>query len=277
MPDLTLALATAAAYPGLDPDSTLLLPAFAAIGVTATPRIWTDEDVDWTSYDAVVVRSVWDYFDRPDEFAAWVDRTGAEQPNFLNPPDVVRWNAHKSYLGDLGQRGVPVVDTVYVSEGETITVPFDGGAVAKPAVSGGSEGLRTVQGGETLTAETELLVQPLLDSIRTEGELSLLYAGGELSHAVRKVPAQGDIRSQPEFGSRVVAEPAPGEAQEVARTVLQAVGRELPYARVDLVRAADGTLRLIELEVIEPQLYLQWDETAPARFATAIADAARSA
>ncbi|HWT92370.1 MAG TPA: hypothetical protein VN238_05200 [Solirubrobacteraceae bacterium] len=276
MPDLTLALATSAELPRLDPDSNLLLPAFAAIGVEATPCVWTDERVDWAAYDALIVRSPWDYFDRPAEFAAWVDRASAQQPRFLNPPDVVRWNAHKSYLGELGERGVPVVDTVYVAEGETVTVPFDA-AVAKPAVAGGSQGLRQLRGGDTLTAETELLVQPLLNSIRTEGELSLLYAGGELSHAVRKTPAAGDIRSQPEFGSQVVPEPAPDEARKVARTVLDAVGHELAYARVDLVRAADGTLRLIELEVIEPQLYLAWDETSPARFATAIADAARSA
>lgn len=276
VPDLTLALATAAAYPQLDPDSALLPPAFAALGVTVEPRIWTDDDVDWAAYDAVVVRSVWDYFDRPEEFDAWVRRASAAQPRFLNPPDVVRWNADKAYLGELAGRGVPVVDTVHVPQGETIEVPFAAG-VAKPSVSGGSQGLRTVRGGETLTAETDLLVQPLLESIRTEGELSLLYAAGELSHAVRKTPAAGDIRSQPEFGSVVVAEAAPEEAQEVARAVLRAVGSELAYARVDLVRADDGTLRLIELEAIEPQLYLAWDDTSPARFASAIADAARSA
>lgn len=276
MNDLTLALATGAAWPELDPDSALLLPAFAALGVDARPCIWTDPDVEWGAYDAVVVRSPWDYFDRSDEFVAWVDRASAAAPRFLNPPDVVRWNAHKSYLGSLGDRGVPVVDTVYVREGERATVPFDA-AVVKPAVSGGSVGLRQAAGGEDVEAEVDLLIQPLLDAIRDEGELSLLYAAGELSHAVRKVPAQGDIRSQPEFGSRVVAEPAPGEAREVAQVVLDAVGQTLPYARVDLVRAGDGTLRLIELEVIEPQLYLAWDEASPARFASAIAAASRSA
>lgn len=276
MTDLTLALATGAEWPGLDTDSALLLPAFAALGVDARPCVWTDPDVDWASCDAVVVRSVWDYFDRSAEFLAWVERTAAAAPRFLNPADVVAWNAHKSYLGSLAERGVPVVDTVYVAQGERLTVPFDA-AVVKPAVSGGSEGLRQAAGGEEIEAEVDLLVQPLLDSIRDEGELSLLYAAGELSHAVRKVPARGDIRSQPEFGSHVAAEPASDEALEAGRLVLDAVGQELSYARVDLVRAADGTLRLIELEVIEPQLYLQWDEASPARFASAIAAASRSA
>jgi hypothetical protein len=94
---------------------------------------------------------------------------------------------------------------------------------------------------------------------------------------VRKVPAQGDIRSQPEFGSDVRLETASAEAVDAARVVLDAVGAELPYARVDLVRGDDGTLRLIELEVIEPQLYLRWDPASPARFATALAAVARSA
>jgi glutathione synthase/RimK-type ligase-like ATP-grasp enzyme len=155
-------------------------------------------------------------------------------------------------------------------------VPYDA-AVVKPAVSGASKGLRRATGGETVVADDDTMIQPLLASIADEGELSLLYAAGELSHTVRKVPAAGDIRSQPEFGSDVRLEPTPEEARDVARTVLDAVGRELPYARVDLVRAADGSLRLIELEVIEPQLYLRWDPWSPARFASAIAAVARSA
>ena len=237
--------------------------------------VWSDPGVDWTAFDAVVVRSTWDYFDRPDEFRAWVEQTAPRVP-LHNPADVLLWNAHKGYLRDLGERGVPVVDTTWVAAGETAEVPY-AEAVVKPAVSGGSQGLYRAQEGDRIDAEQDTLVQPLLASIADEGELSLLYAGGELSHTVRKVPAAGDIRSQPEFGSDVRLEDAPGEALEAARVVLDAVGRELPYARVDLVRAADGTLRLIELEVIEPQLYLRWDPASPARFASALAAVARPA
>jgi glutathione synthase/RimK-type ligase-like ATP-grasp enzyme len=269
-----LALVTSEELPELDPDSQLLPAALEAAGLDVRLPVWSDPDVDWTAFDVVVVRSTWDYFDRPAEFRAWVERVAPTVP-FFNPADVVLWNAHKGYLRDLGERGVPVVDTVWVAAGEQIAAPF-AEAVVKPAVSGGSQGLYRVRGGATVTAEEDTLVQPLLASIADEGELSLLYAGGELSHTVRKVPARGDIRSQPEFGSDVRLEDAPGEAVEVARTVLDAVGHELPYARVDLVRAGDGTLRLIELEVIEPQLYLRWDPGSPARFASALAGVARS-
>ena len=239
------------------------------------PCVWTDPDVDWAAYDAVVIRSTWDYFDRPAEFLAWVDRVGPLARRFVNPPDLVVWNAHKGYLRDLHERGVPVVDTQWINAGGVATVEHEA-RIVKPAVSGGAIGLRRVVAGERIEADVDLLVQPFLASIVDEGELSLLYAGGKLSHMVRKVPAPGDIRVQPEFGSVVTREDPSGEALEAAGAVLAAVGRELPYARVDLVRAADGTLRLIELEIIEPQLYLRWDEGSAARFASAIAAAARS-
>lgn len=270
-----LALATSEALPGLDPDSQYLLPAFAALGADVVPVVWTDPGVDWAAFDAVIVRSPWDYFVRETEFRLWIDRVAALVP-MVNPPPVLRWNAHKDYLRDLGERGVPVVDTLWLASGERAEVPW-AEAVVKPAVSGASRGLYRAAAGDAVVAETDLLVQPLLASIADEGELSLLYAAGELSHAVRKVPAAGDIRSQPEFGSRVVAVEATDEARAAGAAVLEAVEHELAYARVDLVRAADGTLRLIELEVIEPQLYLAWDPAAPARFASALAGAARSA
>ena len=186
---------------------------------------------------------------------------------------MVAWNTHKAYLRELAERGVPVVDTQWLAAGETVTVQEDE-AVVKPAVSGGSQGLRRLRAGEVVRAGEDLLVQPLLASIADEGELSLFYAAGAYSHTVRKVPARGDIRSQPEFGSEVAEEEPAEEALATARAVLDAIDEDLLYARVDLVRAADGTLRLIELEVIEPQLYLRWAPGAAERYAAAISAAA---
>ena len=222
-----------------------------------------------------MIRSTWDYFDRQDEFLAWVEHAGAQAQRFFNPPEIIAWNTHKAYLRELGERGVPVVDTQWVAAGETATVEHERGIV-KPAVSGGAEGLRRVVRGDVVHAEEDLLVQPFLASIVDEGELSLFYAAGAFSHMVRKVPASGDIRVQPEFGSTVaLEEPAP-EAFEAAQAVLDAIDHELLYARVDLVRAADGTLRLIELEIIEPQLYLRWAPGSAERYAAAISAAARA-
>jgi hypothetical protein len=256
-----IALATAQHLPALDPDSEVLL----SLLDDARAVVWSDPDVDWAGFDAVIVRSTWDYFEREDEFLAWIDRVEPLVP-LLNPAPVLRWNAHKTYLSDLAEKGVPTVETLWVPAGESIEVPFDR-AVVKPAVSGGALGLYEAARADTVHAERDMLVQPLLEAIATEGELSLLYAEGDFSHCVRKVPQPGDIRSQPIYGSDVRLEEASAEAIAVADAVLGQIDDDLLYARVDLVRGNDGGLQLIELEVIEPQLYLAWDEDAPARFA----------
>ena len=164
---------------------------------------------------------------------------------------------------------MPTVETLWLRAGDEADVPF-AEAVVKPAVSGAAKGLFRARRGQRVVAETDLLVQPLVDSITTEGELSLFYAAGAFSHMVRKVPKAGDIRVQPEYGSTVTLERPAGEATDAAEDVLAHVEHDLAYARVDLVRADDGRLSLIELEVIEPNLYLAWDPEAPARFADAL-------
>ncbi|HEV2813202.1 MAG TPA: hypothetical protein VGW10_08130 [Solirubrobacteraceae bacterium] len=261
---MRVAAATSARFPDLDADSIPLLAALADRGVDARPAVWSDPDVDWESFDAVLIRSTWDYDERLDEFLAWV--ASVPVPLF-NPPEVVAWNAHKSYLRDLERRGVPVVDTEWIAAGESLTVTWPE-AVVKPAVDASAKGLRRAARGERIAADRDLMIQPLLRSIETEGELSLLYAGRELSHAVRKTPREGDIRVQAEWGGRTIRFEPDTEARSVARKALDATDGEILYARVDLVRANDGTLRLIELELIEPSLFLVDDPEATARFAT---------
>ena len=265
-----IALATSEALPGLDEDSVPLLDALRRRGVAARPVVWTDEHVDWSGFDAVVVRSTWDYFDRFGEFLAWLD---ALPVGVINPKGVIAWNAHKSYLRDLAEAGVPTVDTLYVERGDAVEVPW-ADAIVKPAVAGSAKGLRRLTAGEEIAAGAhELLVQPFLPSIQGEGELSLLYAGGTLSHAVRKTPRAGDIRVQPEWGGSAALIEPPDEAVEVAARALAAVGEPLVYARADLVRADDGTLRIIELELIEPNLFLTGNPEGTARFADAFSAA----
>jgi hypothetical protein len=266
-----IALVTSEAFPGLEPDSQLLLPALEALGVEPIPSIWSDDSIDWSAFDAVVIRSPWDYFDREAEFLAWLERANAQARRFANPADLVAWNAHKTYLRELDAQDVPVVDTQWIARGDTATIEHEHGIV-KPAVSGGAKGLQQVTRGQTVTADVDLLVQPLLTSITTEGELSLFYADGVFTHMVRKVPVQGDIRVQPEFGSTVTLEEPSAAMLAASQKVLDAIGRTLTYARVDLVYAGDGSLRLIELEIIEPQLYLRWAPPEATRaFAAAIA------
>jgi glutathione synthase/RimK-type ligase-like ATP-grasp enzyme len=281
-----IALATGADWPDLDEDSAPLVPALRERGIDVELPVWTDAAVAWERYDAIIVRSVWDYFDRAQEFAAWIDRIEGAASVF-NPPSVLRWNAHKAYLRDLDERGVAVVDTLWADEGTRLDLAgalADHGwddAIFKPAVAGGAEGLVRVRSADEAQAaqpqldaqlrEGDVLVQPFLPSIETEGELSLFFAAGEHTHTIRKRPKAGDIRVQPEWGGTPDVVAAPPDAVDVARAATQHAPDELLYARVDLVRAGDGSLRLIELEVIEPRLFLRMAPEATARYADAIA------
>ncbi len=290
MPSPRIALATCASLPDLDGDSQLLPPALALAGLSPACLVWDDPAAPWEAMDLVLVRSTWDYWDgagRREAFVAWAERVGARVP-FLNAPEVIRWNTDKSYLRELEARGAPVVPTAWLGPGGSAAEVIARGlaqgwseVVIKPAVSAGSEGaLRVDLGRDRAGAEAhaaalagrgEVLVQPFLPSIAQEGELSIIFFEGEVSHAVRKVPRADDFRSQPEFGSAITRAEVTDEARRAAESVLTSAGRSFLYARVDLVRGLDGALCLIELEVTEPSLYLGWDEGSADRFGRVIA------
>jgi len=281
-----IALVTSEEFPGLEPDSQLLLPALGERGIDARPAVWTDGSVDWSSFDAIVVRSPWDYFVRAAEWAGWLERVDATGVPMFNPNEVVRWNSHKSYLQQLASAGVPVVDTVMTQgDGPVDLADLLAGAgwddaIVKPAIDGGAARLFRVRDVpdpqarfDALIADGDVLVQPFLPSIVDQGELSLIYFGGELSHTVRKKAKPGDIRVQPVWGGSYELEGPTSEAIYVADRVFDSIDADLLYARVDLVRGLDGKLQLIELEVIEPLLFLELESEAPRRFADALATA----
>ncbi len=279
-----VAFVTSEEFPRLEPDSQRLLPALAERDIDAQPAVWTDASVDWSSFDAIVVRSPWDYFVRAAEWADWLERVDATGLPMFNPNKVVRWNSHKSYLQQLAGAGVPVVDTV-MTQGRAPVDLADllagagwDDAIVKPAIDGGAHRLFRVRDAEDPQARFEelvdagdVLVQPFLSSVVEQGELSLIYFGGELSHTVRKMAKPGDIRVQPVWGGSYELEGPTSESVFVANQVLDAVDADLLYARIDLVRGLEGRLQLIELEAIEPLLFLELDDGAPARFADALA------
>ncbi|HYH59159.1 MAG TPA: hypothetical protein VD790_08060 [Thermoleophilaceae bacterium] len=250
---MRIAIATCDWLPGLDSDDAPLL---AALDGEAEPVVWSDPAVDWSAYDAVLIRSVWDYFHRHEEFVAWVDRVPVPM---WNPAGTIRWNSEKSYLRELEAKGIETIPTAW--EGE---VPWDD-AIVKPTIAGGSLGLRRATKGEPI--EPGFMAQPFLPDIVSAGELSLVCFDGEFSHAIRKVPAEGDIRVQPEHGGRISAAEPTGDELAIAERVLAAAGRDLLYARVDLV----GEGMLIELEAIEPRFFFEYaPPDAPARLASAL-------
>jgi glutathione synthase/RimK-type ligase-like ATP-grasp enzyme len=249
---MRLALATCDWLPELDPDDAVLRE---GLGGVAEPAVWSDPDVDWSAYDAVLIRSVWDYFERHADFLAWLDRVPV--PTW-NPADTLRWNSEKTYLRELEAEGVRTIPTVWDGE-----VPWDD-AIIKPTVAGGSLGLRRAEKGEPV--EPGFMAQPFIPDIVNAGELSLVFFEGQFSHAVRKTPAEGDIRVQPEHGGIVTAAAPTADELSAAERVLAAADRDLLYARVDFV----GDTMLIELEAIEPRFFFSCAPGAERRLVDAL-------
>jgi glutathione synthase/RimK-type ligase-like ATP-grasp enzyme len=239
----------------------LLLPALADRGVNARWVIWDDPDVDW-SEGLVAVRSTWDYEWRRDEFLDW----SRSVPWMLNSAAIFEWNTDKTYLPQLAAAGVSVVPTVVVEREEDLlgAVTGFGRAVVKPTIGAGGRGVVVLDGSSEAPPEFGAgpwVVQPLVESVRTEGETSVFVLDGQVVSQAQKVPAAGEIRVHESYGGTTVAAPVSDEAAELARRTVQAaeglLGERLDYARVDQMRLADGTLAVSELEVTEPGLYLE--------------------
>jgi glutathione synthase/RimK-type ligase-like ATP-grasp enzyme len=279
-----VALVTCADERYLEPEVHDAAAALSARGVSTDVVSW-DEDRDWAAYQLVVVRTPWDYFDRVTEFLDWAGRVD-RQTALVNPVDVLRWNSHKGYLVELTAKDVPTVPTWMIPGPSTDVadqireVPWDE-IVVKPAVDGGARhawrGLRDDPAlsrvAERLTDHGDIVVQPFVPAI-VDGERSLVFLGGRFSHAVRKLPQEGDYRSQRHLGgSEVDHEPDSAELQ-VALAAMSAAPGRLTYARVDLVDW-QGAPVLIELEVIEPDLFFRDVPERLDRFAEVVQDEVR--
>jgi glutathione synthase/RimK-type ligase-like ATP-grasp enzyme len=322
--DPRIALVTCAQLPTLDPDDRPLADALRAQGAAVEAPVWDDPSIAWERYDLVLVRSPWDYHRARDAFVAWAVAT-AEVATLLNPAEVIAWNTDKRYLRTLSALGVPTVPTAWVDgaadkhtdRARLAALVAERGwherdVIVKPTIGLGSSGLLRVEASaiagdagqahlEQLVASGDAMVQPFIDALEREGELSLVYFAGKLSHALRKRPAIGEFRVQPEFGAATIPE-QPSDAQlDVAERALDAARQtlarevvarrgahdarngitarapssasaniaapELLYARVDLVAGDDGEPRLMELELVEPTLYFATAPGSVERFA----------
>ena len=273
---------TSEALRTLTPDDRSAMPALAARGVEVVPVVWTEPLPG--RLDALVLRSTWDYHLKLGEFLAWVDAVEAGGSPLFNRPSTVHWNVEKKYLGEIEARGVPIVPTRHVSRGspaELSALLRDAGwteAVVKPSVSGGA--FETWRAAPTdvdaarfarQVERMDCLVQPFLPELVSDGEWSLLFFRGVYSHAVLKRPGQGDFRVQEEFGGVVLAaEPAPAIVDAATRA-LGAAGQETLYARVDGV-VRGGGFEVMELELVEPSLFLGRSPGAAERFAHALVE-----
>lgn len=278
-----IAIASCTGYDGHKADEELLREALRARGCEAVSMGWDDPAADWGGFDLCLVKSTWDYNRKYDEFLAWARRVEAVT-RLRNPADLIAWNSDKTYLRELGERGVRTVPTAWVRRGsetrllETLDAEGWERAVVKPVVDLGAENLRRVRaGGEegeaalaAVLQRHDAMVQPFLPSLETRGETSLIYVDGVLTHAVRKRPAPGDFRVQEIWGgSSERTEPAAGEVELAERALAQLDSPPL-YARVDVLEDLEGQPCLIELELIEPNLYLDAHPGAADRLADAV-------
>ncbi len=279
-----IAFATYAGLPDGTPDDRLLLPAFADREMSVRFVAWDDPGADWAAFGAVVVRSTWDYYRRPDDFRAWLDRLAKSGARVFNSVDTMRRNVDKRYLRDLERRGVYIVDTEWIEPGEVVDLPKVmtrrdwGEVVVKPAVSAGAfETFRLVMADarqsqsrvDALAEHGAVLIQPFLPEIASAGEWSLVYLDGQFSHATLKRAQPGDFRVQLRWGGTETATDAPPAARQAADHLMALLPRTTLFARVDGVMLG-GRFALMELELIEPALFFHCDTGASARFADAL-------
>lgn len=275
-----IAFATDAEWPQLTPDDQLAQAALAQLGVEVVPALW-DAQLDWAQFQLVFIRSTWDYHVRPDEFTAWLGKLEALQVPVWNPPAVIHWNMNKAYLAELERKGVRIVPSVWIEQGETPSFQDVAGQrgwprlVLKPLVSANAHNTWIIENGadwqDKLAAihkDSAAVAQEFMPEVQSEGEWSLIFFDGEFSHAVLKTPKPGDFRTQMNYGAVTRFASADAALVAQARAILDIVDPVL-YARVDGV-ARGGKLYLMELELIEPHLFLEYSPGAPERFARAV-------
>lgn len=284
-----VALVTYAGLRALSADDQLLLAPLAARDIRAEPAAWDDPAVAWDAYDGLVIRSTWNYHTSFDAFCSWIDRVEAAGVPTWNSPAILRWNASKTYLRNLAEHGVDVVPTRWVTErggpelGELLADAGWSDAVVKPAVSASAYETWRISASR-VSGEDEArfrrivarpggaMVQRFVPELATSGEWSVMLIAGEYSHAVLKRPRPGDFRVQHEHGGSAERLTPAGRILAAAQAITARIPGPWLYARVDGVEI-ERQFVLVELELLEPSMFLKSDADAAATFADAIARA----
>jgi glutathione synthase/RimK-type ligase-like ATP-grasp enzyme len=281
---MTLILcATSESIPNLTEDDQALISPLTKRGIEARAAVWSDRSVPWNTADAVVIRSCWDYHLRLEEFLGWIASLEKAGVQVWNPVPMLRANADKVYLRGLEEKGIPIVPTLWPEAGFRLQEELSGRgwnrAVVKPRVSATAYRTTLTTADQANDAQAlvddlqrgpGVMVQEFLEEVSTRGEWSLIFFAGQFSHAVIKMPKAGDFRVQHDFGGSERIAKAPQPVVQAATRVIAAVGSTPLYARVDGVERG-GQFLLMELELIEPALFLTLATAAADRFADAIA------
>jgi len=279
-----IALATSNEYADLTADNRELLNKLLFWGVDVEPIVWSSRDLQWNQYDAVFIRSCWDYHLHYDEFLKWIDLLENEGVAVFNSPAILRWNSNKRYLRELREKGINLVPTVWMDKNSSVPLQEIlnqngwGKAVIKPCIAADAYG--TCLTSENASRDEEMLramlekhgdiiVQKFIPEIQKFGEWSFIFFDGQFSHAVIKKPHEGDFRVQEKFGGTSKGQRPPRELVAQASKALQVLPDAGLYARVDAIQV-DRTLLLVELEMLEPTLFFDRHPKAVTRFADCI-------
>lgn len=265
-------------------DYSLSFVSMAALGWRTETVVWNDASINWDSYEAVYICTPWDYPEDPDLFMRVLQTIDASSAHLINPLSLVEWTLVKTYLRDLEERGAAIVPSIWSDDIDAAQIPrwFErfstDTVVIKPDVGANAQDTYVLSRPVSAELADHLLetfskrpffVQPFMHNVRIEGEYSLFFFGGEYSHAILKTPKQGDFRTQEEHGADIKSVTASKRQVETAKNVLALVDPVPVYVRADFVRDATDNFLLMELELIEPSLYLRTDAGAADRFARA--------
>lgn len=264
-------------------DAHLAIPPLEKRGWSVETIPWRRPDVSWDRYDAVYLGTAWDYPQDVTRFLDVLERIGRCGTVLVNELALVRWNLSKTYLPELARRGAPVVPTLCFDDGkdgpdEWFAHFGTDRLIVKPSVSTNATDTFLLERPLRKRPEQKLretftgrpgIVQPFIGNVRTDGEYSLVFFAARFSHAIRKIPQAGDFRVQEEYGANITALQPDPELLNVAEHVLALAEPAPVYGRCDFVRDDSGRWLLMELEVIEPSLYLRMDPAAAERFAEA--------
>jgi len=252
-------------------EEDLLTKALEKHELKVVRKDWADPCFDWSTTKCAVFRTTWDYFDRFDEFKAWLKNV-EDQTQFINPLSLIRWNMDKHYLQDLEDRGVRVIETIYLKKGETKSLSSlieETGwkdVILKPTVAASARHTyklspENIADHEFIFAELianeNLMLQPFQYNIATKGEVSFMVMGGKFTHAILKKAKSGDFRVQDDFGGTVHNYKASQNEIVLAEDVVRACNPLPAYARVDVMWDNEGELAVSEIELIEPELWFR--------------------
>ncbi len=281
---MKIAFVTDSANPNINSSDDRTAMLLKAKGHSVVPHIWDSQNAQSFDYDHLVFRSCWNYHKKIDEFIKWLGYLNQQKIHIQNPLQTIRWNLNKKYLLDLKNLGVNVVPTHIINAQSDYhalvnqLLSAHAHAVAKPEYGASGHGvmstLNTTHGQfinniKKLLGQGKVLIQPLIHHVTTNGEISLIYFNQSFSHAVKKTPAKNDYRVNHEHGGKESVFKAENTLINWGKQVLEKIPHKVLYARVDVVVTLSGPL-LMELELIEPYLYLEFNGNSPQAFANAI-------